>query len=340
MTQGSPLPARTLNRRQALVRAASGALASSVALPMWAHAQGTSNAPMRIVVGYPPGGGADRAARLVGERMQRLLGKPVIVENRPGAGGRLAAQQLASSPPSPDQTTLMIGNPVIMSVAPLLYKDLKYDPQKDFVPVGFINDYDFGVAVGNALPVREVSHMLAWMRANPEKAFIAVAATGSLPHFFTLMLSYMSQVKIEVVGYRGQAPLMTDLLGGQIPIAVDGLDALLPQHKAGKIRLLATSGPRRSPFAPNVPTFKEQGLPLVATGWNILYATANTPKATVEQLSKSLFQIMSDKDTREVFLAANITPMAMTQAQTIAAYQAFNAQWSPIIKRSGFKPDA
>ncbi|UUZ62332.1 ABC transporter substrate-binding protein [Polaromonas sp. P1-6] len=330
------LPAApALNRRKVLVHTAAGALAASVALPRWAHAQA---GPIRIVVGYPPGGASDRAARLVGERMQQLLQRPVIVDNRVGAGGRLAAQQLVNTPV--DQTLLMMANPAVMSVAPLIYKDLKYDAQKDFVPVAAVTDYDFGVAVSNALPVKEVSHMLAWIRANPDKANAGVPATGSLPHFFALMLSYMAQAKIEVVGYRGSAPLLNDLIGGQIPLAFDTLDSLLPQHEGGKLRVLATSGAKRSPFTPNVPTFKEQGLPLTATGWNTLFAPATTPKATVALLGRTVFQIMSEPDVQAKLAAAKMVPVAMTQAQTAAAYQAFNAQWSPVIRRSGFKPDA
>ncbi len=333
-----PLPRNTpaLSRRKLLLHTgAAGALAATVGLPRWAHAQA---APLRIVVGYPPGGASDRAARLVSERLQQLLKTTVIVENRVGAGGRVAAQQLVDTPAN--QTVLMIGNPAVMSVAPLIYKDLKYNAEKDFVPVAGVTEYEFGVAVGAALPVKEVSHMLAWIRANPSQANAGVPATGSLPHFFALMLSYMAQVPIEVVGYRGSAPLLTDLIGGVIPLAFDTLDSLLPQHEGGKLRILATSGVKRSPFSPTVPTFKEQGLPLSATGWNTFFAPSTTPRATVELLSKTVFQIMSEPETRARFTAAKMVPVAMTQTQTEASFKAFNTQWTPVIQRSGFKPES
>lgn len=328
--------ASAFSRRKLLLHTgAASALAATVGLPRLAHAQA---GPIRIVVGYPPGGASDRAARLVADRLQHVLKRTVIVENRAGAGGRLAAQQLVNTPP--DQTALMIGNPAVMSVAPLIYQDLKFDTQKDFVPVAAVTDYDFGVAVGAALPVKEVSHMLAWIRANPTKANAGVPATGSLPHFFALMLSYMAQMNIEVVGYRGSAPLLNDLIGGQIPLAFDTLDSLLPQHEGGKLRILATSGIKRSPFSPTVPTFKEQGLPLSAVGWNTFFAPSTTPRATVELLSKAVFQIMSEPDTRAKFTAAKMVPVAMTQAQTEASFKAFNTQWTPVIRRSGFKPES
>jgi len=180
----APAPLALQRRKLLLHSAAAGVLAASVGMPRWARAQ---SGPMRIVVGYPPGGGTDRAARLVAERLQQLLKRTVLVENRVGAGGRLAAQQLVNTPP--DQTVLLLANPAVMSVSPLIYKDLKYDVQKDYVPVAAVTDYDFGVAVGSALPVKEVQHMLAWIRANPTKANAGVPGTGSLPHFFSLMLS-------------------------------------------------------------------------------------------------------------------------------------------------------
>ncbi|MBC7600934.1 MAG: ABC transporter substrate-binding protein [Polaromonas sp.] len=325
---------KVLNRRKILLQSAACTLAAGIALPRLAFAQA---GPIRIVVGYPPGGASDRAARLVADRLQQLLKRTVIVENRVGAGGRLAAQQLVNTPP--DQTVLMIGNPAVMSVAPLIYKDLKFDPMTDFVPVAAVTDYDFGVAVSAGLPVKEVSHMLAWIRANPDKANAGVPATGSLPHFFALMLSHMAQTQLEVVGYRGSAPLLNDLIGGQIPIAFDTLDSLLPQHEGGKLRILATSGAKRSSFSPTVPTFREQGLPLVATGWNTLFAPSTTPKVMVDLLAKTVLQIMQEPDTRARFEAAKMVPVAMNQAQTMAALKAFNAQWSPVIRRSGFKPE-
>jgi tripartite-type tricarboxylate transporter receptor subunit TctC len=328
------MSSHTINRRRVLTSAA-GTLAASLSFPQRALAQ---SGPLRIVVGYPPGGASDRAARLVADRLQQQLRRTVIVENRVGAGGRLAAQQLVNTPA--DQTVLMIGNPAVMTVAPIIYKDLKYDPQKDFVPIAAVTDYEFGVAVGPGLPVRQVSHMMAWLRANPDKANAGVPAAGSLPHFFALMLGYMVLTKIEVVGYRGSAALVTDLIGGHVPMAFDTLDSLLPPHEGGRVRLLAVSGAKRSPFAPQVPTFKEEGLPLVASGWNYFFAPATTPKPMTELLSKTIAGIMAEPETRAKFVAAKMSPLSLNAQQTAAAWQAFNTQWAPIVRRSGFKGEA
>ena len=174
-------------------------------------------APLRIVVGYAPGGTTDRVARIVADKLAIKLGTPVIVENKTGAGGRLSAQAVKAAPAH--QPMLLLANPAVMLVAPLVFPDAGYDPERDFRPVSHVNSYEFGVAVASAVPVKELSHLMAWLRANPEKANFGVPATGSLPHFFGLMVGDAAKVRAEVVGYRGSAPLLNDLLGGQVPVA-------------------------------------------------------------------------------------------------------------------------
>ena len=292
--------------------------------------------PLRIVSGYAPGGSTDRVARIVADKLQGRLGVPVVVENKTGAGGRLAAQQLKNTPAN--QNVLMVGNPAVMVVAPLVFKDAGYDPDRDFVPVSHVNDYDFGLAVSTAVPVKELSHLLAWMKANPEKSNFGVPATGSLPHFFALMTGEKAGVKAEVVGYRGSGPLVTDLIGGQVPVAFDTFETLLPQHEGGKLRILAIGGAKRSPYAPDIPTLKESGLNLVGTGWNALFAPASMPREKVELLSKAIHEVMRDPDTVRKFNDAKMTPVAATQAQTRAMLEAYKAQWAPVVKKSGYQP--
>lgn len=307
----------------ALLAAAAGAV----------HAQ---DATLRIVTGYAPGGATDRVARIVGEKLQTKLGMTVVVENKTGAGGRLAAQQVKATPPG--QHVLMVANPAVMVVAPLVFKDNGYDAERDFVPVSHVNDYDFAVSVGAAVPVRELSHLIAWLRANPEKANFGVPATGSLPHFFALMLAEKAGVQPQVIGYRGSAPLITDLIGGQVPVSVDTLETVLPQHEGGKVRILASSGATRNVISPKVPTFRESGLPLVATGWNAFFAPATMPAATVQRYATAITEVMKDPDTQRKFLAAQMAPVVATQAQTAAMLQAYRAQWAPIVRKSGYQP--
>ena len=291
---------------------------------------------LRIVTGFAPGGATDRVARIVGEKLQAKLGITVVVENKTGAGGRLAAQQVKATPPG--QHVLMVANPAVMVVAPLVFKDNGYDPERDFVAVSHVNDYDFAVAVAGAVPVRELSHLIAWLRANPEKANFGVPATGSLPHFVALMLAERAGVKAQVVGYRGSAPLITDLIGGQVPVSIDTLETVLPQHEAGKVRVLASSGAARAAISPSIPTFRESGLPLVAAGWNAFFAPAGMPAATVQRYAAAITEVMQDADTQRKFLAAQMTPVVATQAQTQAMLKAYRAQWAPVVQKSGYQP--
>ena len=294
------------------------------------------DSPLRIVVGYAPGGSSDRVARIVADKLQARLGVPVVVENKTGAGGRLAAQQVKASPAG--QNVLMLANPAVMTIAPLVFKDNGYDPDRDFVAVSHVNNYEFAVSVGAAIPVREFSHLLAWLRANPAQANFGVPATGSLPHFFALMVGSQAKVNAQVVGYRGSAPLLSDLIGGQVAVAFDTFDTVLPQHEAGKIRILAVSGATRSAAAPGIPTFKEAGLDLVANGWNAFFAPASMPAEKVDMLSEAIRQVMLDPDTTRKFTDLKMTPVVSTRAQTVAMLQAFRAQWAPVVQRSGYQP--
>ena len=315
--------------RRHLLQAAALASVAGVA-----HAQG--DATLRIVVPYAAGGSSDRAARLVAEKLGARLGQAVVVENRTGAGGRLAAQQLRSA--NAQQNVLLLANPAIVVVAPLVFKDNGYDPDKDFQPVSQVSDYEFGLAVASAVPVKQLSHLLAWLRANPAQANFGVPATGSLPHFFALMTGEKANVPAQVVGYRGSAPLISDLIGGQIPVAFDTFDTLLPQHEGGKLRILASSGAKRSPFASSIPTYRESGLDLVASGWNAFFAPAAMPRDQVRRLAEAIRAVMADPDTQRKFIDAKMTPVASTSAQTEAMLKAYRAQWAPVVRKSGYQP--
>jgi len=292
--------------------------------------------PLHIVVGYAPGGSTDRVARIVGDKLQAKLGVPVIVDNKTGAGGLLAAQYAKAA--GAGQNLLLLANPATMIIAPLVFKDNNYDPEKDFVPVSHVNDYEFSVAVGAAVPVHELSHLIAWLRANPTQANFGVPATGSLPHFFALMMGEKANVTAQVIGYRGSSPLISDLIGGQVPVAIDTFDTQLPQHEGGKLRILAVSSAQRSPLAPSVPTFKEAGLDLVATGWNTFFAPATMPKAKVDMLAKEIREVMMDPDTKRQFADQKMTPVVSTQEQTAAMLKKYRAQWAPVVQKSGYQP--
>ncbi len=297
-----------------------------------AFAQASDNL-LRLVVPYPPGGGSDRSARIVAEVLQQRLGQPVVVENIVGAGGRLALRQVAAMPATAN--VLVLVNPALMVVAPLVYKNNGYDPDKDFQPVSQVSRYEMSAAVGAAVPVREYRHLLAWMKANPDKASLGVPATGSLPHFFALMMAQGAGIKPEVIGYKGSSPLVTDLMGGHVPVAIDALDSHLTQHEAGKIRILATSGAKRA--LPNVPTFKEAGLDVVATGFNTFYAKAGMPAERAAALSREIKAVMTMPDVQQKFTVLKAEAVAADQAASRAEVEAFKKLWVPAIRQANLQ---
>lgn len=289
-------------------------------------------APLRIVVPYPAGGGSDRAARILAEALQPRLNTALVVENITGAGGRLAMRQLAAAA---DTHVLVLANPALMVVAPLVYKNNGYDPERDFQPVSQLTVYEFAAAVGPAVPVREFNHLVAWLRANPDKASVGVPATGSLPHFFALMVGQGAKLDLQVVGYRGSAPLANDLVGGHIPVAMDALETLLPLHEAGKLKVLATSGARRS--VPALPTFAEAGMNFEATGWNVLFAKSGMPRELAGRIAREVAEVMKQGAVRERFLQAKVEPVSAGQEATVKMLGAFKAQWQPVIRAAGLQ---
>ena len=291
--------------------------------------------PLTFAVGYAPGGSSDRAARLVADALQSRHGITVVVDNKPGAGGRLVAQQLKLAKAS--DNVLMIGNPAVMVVAPLVFKDTNYDPHADFQPVAMVTSYEFGVAVGPEVPVKDLAGLTAWLKANPQKAFFGVPATGSLPHFFALMLGDRAGIKADVVGYKGSAPLATDLMGGQVPVAIDTLDALLPLHQGGKLKVLAVSGKDRSQFGPDIPTLKEAGVDLSATGWNAFFAPKAMPAEKVKALGQAIQAAMAEPALRKRFVELTMEPVSTSTEETRELLKAYRAQWEPVVRRSGYQ---
>lgn len=328
-------PLHRLTKRQAIAAVLAPVVVALLgsAAPTWSHAQSAST--LRLIVPYPPGGGTDRAARLVAEALQQRIGQTVIVENMVGVGGRLAMRQMAAAPA--DTNALVLVNPALMVVAPMVYKNNGYDPDKDFQPVSVISTYEMAVAVGPAVPVREFNHMLAWLRVNPEKASIGVPATGSLPHFFALMMADAAKAKVEVIGYKGSAPLSTDVIGGHIPVAIDAFESLVTQHEGGKVRILATSGAKRA--LPGIPTLKESGLDVVAEGWNAIVAKVGMPAAQVDRLAKEISAIMKTPEMQQKFAAMKAVPASLDRAQSVAMIQQFKKAWVPTIEKANLKFD-
>ena len=314
------------------------ALAAMAALALVAApslAQDRIDKPVRIIVGFPPGGTADVMARAVADKMKDTLGQPVIVENRPGAIGRIAADAVKAA--APDGSTIMVMPIGPMAVVPHTYKTLSYDPLKDFAPIGMGSTFQFAAAAGPQSGAKTWGEYVVWAKANPGKSSYATSGAGSLPHFFGLLVARESGIELLHVPYKGSAAYMNELLGGNVPLAVDAIADLTEQHRAGKIRILASSGAKRSTAVPDVPTFAELGIKGVeAEGWFGFFAPAKTPKAIVDQLNRSLNQALTSPEIAQRLAGLGLDPATSTPEEFARILAADYAKWGPVVKASGF----
>ena len=297
-----------------------------------------SDRPLKILIGVPPGGSLDAVARALADKMKDELKRPVIVESKPGAGTRLAAGLLKNAPPDGD--TVMIAPIVVPVLAPLTFSKLNYNPSTDFAPIVHVANFHFGLAVPAEAPYKTLAEFLAWMKANRAKANFGMPAAGSLPHFFGLMVGKEAGVDIVPVPFQGGAPLLTALAGNQVASGIDVLGEQLELAKAGKIRILASSGDKRSKLAPDVPTFKELGFANIqAQGWFAMYAPARTPPALLAAINAAANKAMGMPDVMERYSKLLLETGGGSGADLQKLQEAETQRWAPIIKASGFKAD-
>jgi tripartite-type tricarboxylate transporter receptor subunit TctC len=301
------------------------------------QAQDTSKAPVKLMVGFAPGGSSDLAARIIADKLKDALGVPVVVDNKAGAGGRIAAEALKNAPP--DGNTLLLTPVVVPVLAPLLFTNLPYDANKDFAPVMHVANYQLALSAGSNPPAKSLGELTDWLKANPTKASFGSPAPGSLPHFFGIMVGKSIGVEMQHVAYKGGAPLHTDLIGGQIPVGIDALSDCIEQHRGGRLRIVATSGSVRSPLLPDVPTFKELGYPIEGNGWTAIYAPGGTPRAIVDRLHRALTEALKQPDARQKLTNLGFEITATSPDELAAIMRADTAKWRPIIQASGFKPE-
>jgi tripartite-type tricarboxylate transporter receptor subunit TctC len=313
---------------------ATGAAALCLALA----AQAQIDKPVRILVGFAPGGSADIAARLLTERMAAELKQPVVVENKPGAGGRIAAEMLKNA--VPDGATIMLAPIVVPVLAPLVFSKLPYDPATDFAPVVHVANFQFALSVNAAHPAKNVNELIAWYKANPALANYGSPAPGSLPHFFGVMIASGAGLDLVHVPFNGGGPLMNALVGNQVSAAIDTMVDQIEMTRGGKIRMLATSGAARSPLVPEVPTFVESGLKGVeGTSWFAVYAPAKTPQPAIQQLNAAINKALAAPELRDRFVKLGLEPTGGTPAELAAIMKRDTERWAPIVKASGFKGD-
>lgn len=307
-------------------------------LSLGAAAQdGYPNKPVKIVVPYAAGGPADLLARGVAEKLGPRLGQPVVVENKPGAGGHTGAEQVAKG--AADGYTLVLAT-IAHNGAVKLYPNLRYDPLKELKPVVLLAEAPSILIVKQDLPVKSVQDLLALAKAQPGKLTYGSAGNGSAMHMAAELFRYMAKVDYQHVPYRGGAPAMADLLGGQIDMLFESLGTAHPHLKSGKVRALAVTGTARSPSLPEVPTVAEAGVPGYASvPWYTLSVASGTPDAIVNKLNTELNVVLRDKDLVQRWDGLGIAALGGTPADAQKRNEVETAKWSAVIDAAKIKLD-
>lgn len=289
---------------------------------------------LKILVGFPPGGSVDVVARLLAERMRVSLDQNVIVDNKPGAAGRVALAEVKRA--APDGNTLVLAASGALVILPWLYKNLGYDPVRDFTPIARTTTFDFALTVGPGAPSGDLKALFAWLKANPDKANYATSGAGTVPHFTGLLLSQETSIPLTHVAYKGGAPAAQDLLGGQVPLMVDTASETIEHHRSGKLRILAVTGESRSAALPEVPTLKELGFNVVADAFFGLYGPANMAADRTQKISDAVAQALGNPELQARIRSLGLTP-AFAGPQALANVQATHLKrWEAPIKTSGY----
>ena len=294
----------------------------------------------RIVVGFPPGGAPDLVARRLADQLAGKLAKVVIVDNRPGASGRIAVDIARQSPP--DGLTLLLNPAGVLTINPHSFKKLNYEPFKDFTPISLAAMIDFGFAVGPSVPseVKTIADFAAWAKANPGKVTYGSPAAGAPPHFVGDVLSRSLGLGMTHVPYRGATPALNDLMGGQISALVLTLGDLIQQSKAGRLRMLAASGPARSRFAPELPTFAEQKIAgLTQRDWFGIYIPGTPTAEVAAKVSAAVKAALASPEYSRTLAVGGIEAASSTPQELDKLGRADLELWGPIVKASGFSAD-
>jgi tripartite-type tricarboxylate transporter receptor subunit TctC len=317
-----------ISRRQLL----RGAAVTSLALAFVAQAQ--TPATVRILVGFPPGGGTDAIARLLAERLKDVLGANVVVENRAGAGGQLAAQALKAAPA--DGSVLFLSHDHSISILPQVVRNPGFNPQTDFTPVAGFATFVNGLALSGGTPARSFNDYIAWVKTKG-KDTVGVPAPASVPEFLVKVIGEKYKLDLQAAPYRGSAPMMADMLGNQIAAGTGSVPDFIENHRAGKMRMVAVIGPQRQALLPDVPTFGELGLAgFEDLPYYGLWAPQGTPRGVVDRYADAMARVIAQPDVRERLVALGLTVGHMSPQQLGERERAYTASWARIIKASGF----
>jgi tripartite-type tricarboxylate transporter receptor subunit TctC len=326
-------PRRNAVHRRHLLAAALAAAPLSAS-----RAQGFPTRPIRIVVGFPPGGGSDLVTRPLAQKMQPVLGQSILVENRGGANGNLGLAEVAKS--APDGYTIGHVNNSVIAVNPLLYANLPFDAARDFTPVGTVTAGALFVMVPAELPARDLRELVALAKAKPGQLNFGSGGAGGVTHLGFELLRKQTGVEIVHIPYRGSAPALQDMLGGRIQLMIDGFNLAKAQVDAGRVRAIAFFGQERHPALPNVPTAIEQGFPgLLMPGWQGFIAPAGTPEPVLARLEEAFRSAVADPEIQANFMAQGTLAVFRGRAEMARMIREETARWAPIIQELGIRLD-
>lgn len=294
--------------------------------------------PIKLMVGFPPGGGTDAVARTLAEKLKDELGVAVVVENKPGAGGQLAAQALKASPA--DGTVLFLSHDHTISILPLVVKNPGFDSAQDFVPVAGFATFVNAFAVSGGTPAKSFNDYVAWVKAQAGgKGAVGIPAPASTPEFLVKVVGEKYKLDLVSAPYRGSAPMMADMLGNQIAAGVGSVPDFMENHKAGKVRIVAVLGGKRQASLPDVPTFTELGLGgLEDLPYYGIFAPAGTPKATIDHVGQALAKVLAMPDVNDHLTKMGLSVGYMNSQQLAQRERAYTQVWAKMIKDSGFQP--
>lgn len=290
---------------------------------------------LKIVFPFAPGGPGDAVSRMLADGISTIFNHPAIVENRTGADGRLGINFVKNA--NPDGNTLLVTTGPTMWLMHMVHSSPGFDPFMDFAPIAQLASYDFAIAAANTTGVKTMGELVAWIKANPSKASYGIPGAGTIPHFTGVRLSQLIGADMVRVVYRGGVPAVNDVISGQIPIVVLTTADCLQQHRAGNLRILATTGSERSPFAPDVPTLRESGIDLTGDAWYALWAPADTPPDTIARLNSAAVQMLAKDDTKQRLKLLGLIAAGGTPGQLATAMTDATALWGPIIKETGYR---
>jgi tripartite-type tricarboxylate transporter receptor subunit TctC len=324
--------------QDAVMRMLKPMLASLILLFAGVLADARAEGPMvRLVSPYAAGGVGDALLRLIAEGLHEAWGRPVIVENKVGASGRVGVEHVKQAPA--DGSVFLFTPIAPMSVFPHSYANLPYDPEHDFAPITQAAAFDMAVAVGPQVPVTSLGELVAWLRRNPGSATYGTPGAGTLPHLCAVLFGRAAGLELVHVPYKGNPPGLADLGGGHIPLFFTSTPDLVQGHKAGRLRILATSGSDRSPVLPDVPTFAETGYAIRATGWYGLYAPAGTPPDVVADVNRHVVQILATDRVRKRLLDLGLVPTGTTPQEFARIQAESSIFWGAAVRMAGFKAD-